>query len=95
MFRNILPNAALPLSLCHPCTLQLVANYSSLALGTYSFFARNTVGGWWPSISQTSWQRTRAMTCKELDRHIARFLQEAVKRDRKGPYPPNTDTGTG
>ena len=28
------------------------------------------------------------MTCEELDRRIT---QEAVKRDGKGPYPPNLD----
>ena len=31
------------------------------------------------------------MTCKELDCYIARFVQESVKRDGKGPYPPNSD----
>ena len=31
------------------------------------------------------------MTCKELDRYIASFVQEAVKRDGKGPYPLNSD----
>ena len=31
------------------------------------------------------------MTCKELDRYIVRLVQEAVKRDGKGPYPPNSD----
>ena len=29
------------------------------------------------------------MTCKELDRYIARFVQKAVKREGKRPYPPN------
>ena len=28
------------------------------------------------------------MTCEELDRYIARFVQEAVKRDGKSPYRP-------
>ena len=31
------------------------------------------------------------MTCKELDHYIARFVQEAVKKDGKGPYPLNSD----
>ena len=29
------------------------------------------------------------MTCKELDRCIARFVQEAVKKDGKGPNSDN------